>query len=80
MTESACEKISFGRRVSMLAKEHPEQTAIVYLVARDLGKRCLLDGPGADSTRAAHLLEGHGVKQGSMVVIALRTSPQHFFL
>ncbi len=79
MTESACEKISFGRRVSMLAKEHPEQTAIVF-VRPGLGEtRVSWTDLERDSTRAAHLLEGRGVKQGSMVVIALRNSPQHFF-
>jgi bile acid-coenzyme A ligase len=74
--------ISFGRRIAMLAAEHPDTTAIVFvpeqadlpeerITWRDLDRR---------SNQVARLLAEHGVGQGSTVVVAAGNRPEHFYV
>lgn len=79
MDELVSQRVSFGRRVSMLAKEHSDRTAIVFVRPGAEETHVSWKALDTDSNRAAHLFEARGVKQGSMVVIALRNTPQHFF-
>jgi bile acid-coenzyme A ligase len=72
--------ISYGRRISMLADEHPDKTAIIFAPVdgperfvswRELDRR---------STQAAHQFAEYGVDEESTVVIGLRNCPEHYFV
>jgi bile acid-coenzyme A ligase len=73
------QEISFGRRMSQLAAEHPEKVAITF-IPEEGGERPItwreLDGT---ATRIAHLLEERGVGEESIVVIGLKNCPEHYF-
>jgi bile acid-coenzyme A ligase len=69
--------VSYGRRVAQLAAAHPDRTAIVFAPT---------DGPDVEvsfqeldrrANQVAQLLAERGARQGSMVVVGLRNSPEH---
>jgi bile acid-coenzyme A ligase len=71
--------ISYGRRLGMLADEHPDDTAVVFagedgsetpIAWRELEVR---------SNQVAHMLTERGLEDGDMIVVALRNSPEHLF-
>ena len=71
--------VSFGRRISMLADDHPDRTALVF-VPRDGDERTVswreLD---ERSTQFAHLLAERGVDERSLVVVGFPNCPEHYF-
>lgn len=73
------EFVSYGRRVSQLAAEHPDKPAIVF--APENGAERTISWLELDqaSNRIARQLQQHGVDQGSVVVIGLPNSPEHYF-
>jgi bile acid-coenzyme A ligase len=78
MTMTAQEQISFGRRISMLAAEHPDKTAIVF--APQGGQERVVSWRELDdrSTQIARLLAEHGVDESSTVVVGFPNWPEHF--
>ncbi len=72
--------ISFGRRVTMLATEHPDKTAIVFV--RQDGEERTVPWQELDrrSTQVAHLLAARGIDRGSMVINGLPNCIEHFFV
>jgi bile acid-coenzyme A ligase len=73
------EQISYGRRLTMLAGEHPDTVAVVF--AREDGGEVPITWRELEtrSNQVAHFLAGRGVDEDSMVIVALRNSPQHLF-
>lgn len=73
------EEVSFGRRITDLARDCPEATAIVF-APRDGDERLVtwaeLD---ARSSQVARVLVEHGAARGSLVAVGLPNSPEHFF-
>lgn len=73
------ELVSYGRKISMLAAEHPAATAIVF-VPVDGQERCVswreLD---RRSNQIARAMAARGVDERSLVAIGLPNSPEHFF-
>jgi acyl-coenzyme A synthetase/AMP-(fatty) acid ligase len=70
---------SYGARFTRLADAHPNDVAIV-MVDRAANERTILWRELEDSSRAfGHLLREHGVGEGSLVMVALRNSAEHFF-
>jgi bile acid-coenzyme A ligase len=73
------ESVSFGRRITDLAREHPAAIAIIFaplqgddapLTWRELDER---------SSQVARLLAARGAGPGTMIAVALPNSLDHFF-
>jgi bile acid-coenzyme A ligase len=80
MTTSSARQVSFGRRVSDIARARPDQVAVIAaevdgaetsLTWRELDER---------STALARLLAGHGVNAQTMVVICLGNGFEHLLV
>jgi bile acid-coenzyme A ligase len=80
VTASEGQSISYGRRISMLADEHPDKVAVIfaplegperYVTWRELDRR---------STQVGRQLQAFGVDDESTVVIGLRNCPEHYFV
>jgi len=70
---------SYGARFSRLADAHPDSVAIV-MVSADGDEQTILWRELERASRAfGHLLSEHGVGEGSLVMVALRNSADHFF-
>jgi bile acid-coenzyme A ligase len=73
-------RVAAGQRIDDLAAAHPRTTAITF-VPRSGAESALSWGDLArQSTQAARLLETRGVRQGSMVVVVLPNSLEHFIV
>ncbi len=80
MVEPNSDAPSIGRRISALAEEHPDQTAIVFAPVEGPERHITWRELDAQACRVGRLLEQHGVDQTSIVVVGLRNSPEHFFV
>lgn len=71
--------VSWGRRISMLADEHPDKPAIIF-APRDGGERVVtwqeLD---LTSNRLARKLAEMGVDEESLLAVGLPNCPEHYF-
>src|SRR5580704_587119 len=74
---SDAEAVSYGRRLSQMAAERPEDSAFIFVAQNgaehDVSWRELDEA----SNRVARLLDDHGVGLGSTVVTALPNSVAH---
>jgi bile acid-coenzyme A ligase len=73
------EQISYGRRLTTLAAEHPEAVAVIFAAEdgtdtpiswRELEER---------SNQMAHELTSLGLAERDVIVVALRNTPQHLY-
>lgn len=67
-----------GARVDALAATHPAETALIWCGRDGTSTTATWRELSIDSTRAAHLLRDRGVREGSMVVVVLPNSIEHF--
>src|SRR5690349_4996930 len=70
--------ISYGRRLGMLADEHPERAAIIFVPQAGEERRVSWRELDRASNRLARLLAAHGVGERSTVVVGLPNCPEHF--
>lgn len=77
---AAPELISFGRRISMLATEHPTKTAIVFVPEQGEEEQISWQELDRRSNQVARLLAEHGVGQGATVVVAVGNRPEYFYV
>jgi bile acid-coenzyme A ligase len=73
------ETVSFGRRITLLAGQHPGRVAIIFADAGGNERDISWGELEARSNQAARLLAAHGIGQGSMLVVALPNSPEHMY-
>jgi bile acid-coenzyme A ligase len=77
-------RMTFGRRVAMLADEHPDKPALIVAPQPEAGTATDLvitwRELDARSNQVARLLAGYGAGPGSMVVVGLWNSAEHFYL
>jgi bile acid-coenzyme A ligase len=73
------ELVSYGRKISLLAEEHPEKTAIVFVPVE--GDERLVSWRELDrrSNQIARLMAERGVNETSLAAIGLPNSPEHIF-
>jgi bile acid-coenzyme A ligase len=71
--------ISYGRRLTMLADQHPDDTAVVF--AAEDGSETTISWQELEtrSNQVAHYFADRGLVDGDMIVVALRNSPEHLF-
>ena len=69
-----------GKRVDDLAAAHPDRPAIVFVPRTGVHRTVTWDELAKESNRAARLLDERGVGVGSLVVVALPNSVEHFVL
>jgi bile acid-coenzyme A ligase len=73
----APEPVSYGRRISQLAAERPNELALLF-AARDGSERaCSWAELERRALQVAALLGARGVGQGSLLALGLRNSPEH---
>src|SRR5215471_8791970 len=78
MNPSTQQLTSFGRRLAVLAKEHPCQSAIVAISRSGFERRMSWRELEAASNRAARLLAQTGAAEGSTVVVGVPNCLEHF--
>ena len=71
--------VSFGRRISDLASEQPEDTALVFAPTHGEERAFTWADVERRALQIAALLRSRGVEQGSMVIVGLSNSPEHIF-
>jgi bile acid-coenzyme A ligase len=78
MREGTSEAISYGRRLLLLADEHPERAAIVFVPNE--GEERVVSWAELDraANRVARLLAGHGLDERSLLAIGLPNCPEHY--
>src|SRR3954452_15329746 len=78
MREGASEAISYGRRLSSLAAEHPDRPAIIFVPNE--GEELLVSWAALDraSNRAARLLAARGLGERSLLAVGLPNCPEHY--
>ncbi|MEZ4523288.1 MAG: AMP-binding protein [Thermomicrobiales bacterium] len=72
--------VSFGRRLSMLAEEHPDRDAIIFIPVEGEEERVSWERLDRRSNQVARLLAGRGVDENSRVVVGMPNIPAHFIL
>lgn len=79
MTEGVKPAISYGRRLSMLAAEHPDAVAAVF--APENGAETAIAWLQLErrSNQVARLFAERGLRETNVVAVALRNSPEHLF-
>ena len=79
VTESEPTPISFGRRISDLAAERPDDSALIF--APRQGEERVFSWADVErrSLQIAGLLRSEGVDQGALVIVGLPNSPEHLF-
>ncbi len=80
MTEKVQEPISRGRRLRMLAKEHPDKPAVIFVKLDRREYVTTWRQLEAGSNRLARHFADCGVDENSTVVIGLRNSPEHYYV
>jgi len=70
--------VSYGHRLTQLAAEHPDRTAVAMVDERGDEVHTSFGGLEERATAAARLLEARGVGAGRMVVVALPNRLEHF--
>ncbi len=76
-TSVMTDEVSFGRRVTTLAREHPDKVALVFVPEQGDALEISWGRLNSESTRFARLLAEQGVGQGAMVIVGLANSPEH---
>jgi bile acid-coenzyme A ligase len=71
--------IPYGRRISELAAEHPDKTAIAFVPQESDDRLISWRELDLASIRLAYLFAERGVNEDSMVVIGLPNSVEHYF-
>jgi len=79
VTEIESKPVSFGRRISDLAAERPDETALIFAPTQGEERSFSWSAVERRSLQIAGLLRGQGVGQGAMVIIGLPNSPEHLF-
>ncbi len=71
------EAVSFGRRLTDLARQDPGRTAMIFVTAD--GRESVFSRSDLDrrSNQVARMLAEHGVDQGSTVAVGLPNCPEH---
>jgi bile acid-coenzyme A ligase len=70
---------SFGKRITDIAQSHPDSVALVHVAPDGSERSATFLQLERRSNQVARMLAGRGVGQGSMVVIALHNSLEHFY-
>jgi bile acid-coenzyme A ligase len=70
--------ISYGRRLSMLAAEHPDRAAIVYIKQNGETETITWASLDQQSNQLAHLMQSQRVSASSLVIVGLPNCPQHY--
>ncbi|MHB8644905.1 MAG: AMP-binding protein [Thermomicrobiales bacterium] len=78
MAANAPVAISFGRRLGMLADEHPERAAIIFVPREGEERRVSWRELDRASNRLARLMAAQGVGERSTVIVGLPNCPEHF--
>lgn len=78
MTANMPAPMSFGRRLGMLADEHPERSAIIFVPREGEERRLSWRDLDCASNRLARLLAAQGVDEQSTVVVGLPNCPEHY--
>jgi len=73
------EDISYGRQLTLLAEELGDRTALVAVSPTGEERRVSWVELDRRSNQTARLLATRGVSTGSLAVVALANSPEHFF-
>jgi bile acid-coenzyme A ligase len=71
--------VSYGRRLTVLAQERREQTAVVFAADDDTDHELSWMELEWRSNQTARRLSQEGVSEGDVVVVALPNSPEHLF-
>ncbi|MEZ4522529.1 MAG: AMP-binding protein [Thermomicrobiales bacterium] len=71
------EAVSFGRRLTDLAQEDPEQTALIFVAADGTESHFSRQDLDERSNQIARMFAERGVEQGSTVVVGLPNCPEH---
>lgn len=71
--------ISYGLRLTMLAAEHPDKTAIIFVSQSGEEQTISWKKVESRSNQIARLLESRGIGQQSLLVIGLPNSPEHIY-
>ncbi|MCH2172471.1 AMP-binding protein [Myxococcota bacterium] len=71
--------ISFGRRASDLARERPDETALLFAPREGEEREYTWAELECRALQIAGLLKDRGVGQGDMVIVGLANSPEHVF-
>lgn len=79
MTEVEPKPVSFGRRISDLAAERPDDIALVFVPRRGEERSFSWSAVERRALQIAGLLRGEGVGQGALVIIGLPNSAEHLF-
>jgi bile acid-coenzyme A ligase len=70
--------ISYGRRLSMLAAEHPDKPALIFSPVEGAERIVTWGELDRASNRAARLFADRGVDDRSLVVVGLPNGPEHY--
>lgn len=79
MSETRQEPISWGRRMTILAEEHPQKVAIVFL-PKDGSQPIELTWQELDisANRVARWMQGYGVDEDSAIAVGLWNCVEHY--
>ena len=80
MTETQAETISYGRRMTQLAGEHPDKVAVIFAPIEGPERHVTWRELDSRSSQVARQLQEYGVDEESTVVIGLRNCPEHYFV
>ncbi|MBN8618932.1 MAG: AMP-binding protein [Anaerolineae bacterium] len=73
------ELISYGRRTTLLAAEHPDKIAIIFVAESGEEHPITWRELEFRSNQIAHFLAGHGIGPRTLLVIGLPNSPEHIY-
>src|SRR5262245_41421848 len=73
------QSVSFGRRITDLAEEHPDALALVFAPEQGDDVPVTWRELDARSSQVARLLAARAAQLGTMVAVALPNSVEHFF-
>lgn len=72
--------VSFGQRIAMLAEEHPDQDAIIFIPLVGEEERVSWERLDRRSNQLARLLAEWGVTETSRVVVGMPNIPAHYLV
>lgn len=73
------EQPSYGRQITLRAQEHPDRIALIHAAADGSEREVTWRELEARCNQTARLLKKKGIGQGSVVVVALVNSPEHYY-
>ena len=74
------EPVSFGRRLTMLAEEHPDTTAVIFIPREGDESRLTWGRLEQRANQVARLMAERGVDEHSRVVVGMPNIPSHVIL